>query len=904
MKISIIVPVYNNAEYVNAALESVKDQGVDLNDLELIVINDGSEDNSEEVIDAFVKENDFAIKISQENQGVSAARNAGLDIARGDYIGFLDSDDAYTPRALADMLFIAEKWDADMVVGESRSVGTFQTTVIGQSRDLSKKAIIQRDDPLMAYNFSCCNKIFRREVIEKNHLRFQKIKHAEDGLFLFSFLQVCKTITGCPKYIYEYHKRISLESKSALKSLDMSMFNSAIQAVNSIKDITNGFSDHFKEELNLRMLRVTLINEYYRRLWTLDDETESALLSEVEKYRKIVGEDKWEEINHLVEDLEAETGLKTKKEILTNPMISVLIPAGLEMTDYHNLLSTLYFQLCPNFEVIIDASYKSETAEEFIASENLFFCNTEGDGLKALLAHSKGRYIQIAAEPCIYNENTLQLMSRRIRNSYKDFISIKPLYYFDGTVETIPALEQALKKNANISDEDRRIRNRNDRIWSNKLFRRAVLEEVVADHTAFTDDTMDFIQRRFTCERFTNVLIPLTKPLSYKGILIEPNKKKKHRIQWFVMMRHMIYRFSRLRPLRENDVLFLSDIRGEIGGNYLPLYEPLKQKGYHIICDFKSTKSIKDPKDVYIRRMVNLARAKYIVLEDFHKDTADIKVRRNQELVQLWHACGAYKKFAWSRAKGNEDISIHSGYKKYTKAITSAEEICPIYAEAYHISRDKVKATGIPRTDLFFDKEYTKNLRKQYEERYPLLRGKKIVLIAPTYRGTNVSRATYPFEKCDPEMLHEALGDEFVFIYKWHPAIYSYLDAKNKKAYDDSVFGEYAIDLSKERDINELMIITDILVTDYSSVIFEYGLIEKPIIYYWFDINENHLGRSAYFEMEDYVYGKVAYDENELIDAIRNPDLCPDKRQVFMKRFMNACDGHSTEKTIDWVFDK
>ena len=144
------------------------------------------------------------------------------------------------------------------------------------------------------------------------------------------------------------------------------MLDSAIHAANSIKDITSGFSETFKKELEFRILRVTLINEYYRRLWTIDDETESALFQEVEKYRKIVGEEKWDEINRLAEDLEAQDGLKTRKEILDNPLISVLVPAGLESNDYQNLLSTLYFQVCPNFEVIIDASYKSDTAEEYL----------------------------------------------------------------------------------------------------------------------------------------------------------------------------------------------------------------------------------------------------------------------------------------------------------------------------------------------------------------------------------------------------------------------------------------------------------------------------------------------------------------------------------------------------------
>ena len=904
MKISIIVPVYNNADFLTGALESVKEQGVD--DLELIIINDGSTDESEKVIDAFVSKNDFAVKISQENQGVSAARNAGLDIATGEYIGFLDSDDAYSPMALADMLFIAEKWNADMVIGESRSVGTFQTTELRQSKLLSEKAVIRKDDPLLAYNFSVCNKIFRREIIEKHHIRFQKIKHAEDGLFLFTFLKECDVITGCPKYVYEYHKRISLESTSALKSLDKSMFDSVIHAVNSIKEVTSNFSDSFKSELDLRMLRVTLINEYYRRLWTLDQETETALLEEVEKYRQIISSEAWDSVAKMVEDLEAEDGLRTKDEILSNPLVSVLIPAGLDTQDYKNILSTLYFQLCPNFEVIIDSVYEKETDAEYRSKENLLFSDTGEDGWKDLFLKSKGRFIHIAAEPCVYNENTLQLMLARIRKSYYDFISVRPIGYYDGIVQEIEVYRTAFKSYNNISDDKRSLRNQCDRIWSNKLFRRSILAELLSKEEGSSQELLESVQRRFTCGRFLNVLIGFCgkRDSSHDSVWeqFQKSEKKKQQIQWFVIMRKLVYTFSRFLPLKEKDVLFLSDIRGEIGGNFLPMYTPLTDKGYHVICDFKPSKNVKEEKQVYLKRMIHLARAKYIVLEDFHKDTADIKVRRGQELCQLWHAAGAYKKFAWSRLEGRENISIHPGYKKYTKAIVSSEEIRPVYADAFHISTDKVAATGIPRTDIFFDKEYARILRERYEEKYPVLKGKKIVLFAPTYRGSNILKASYPFQKVDPEMLHEALGDGYVFVYKWHPAVYSFLSSKKKNAFDLSASGDYAIDLTQERDINEWLIICDLMITDYSSVIFEFALTGKPIIYYWFDINDNYLGRGTYFEMDEYVYGKVAYDEEQLIDAIRSPELHPEKREIFMTRFMAACDGNSTEKTIDWIF--
>ena len=116
--ISIIVPVYNNVQYLREALDSVLTQGLD--SLEVITVDDGSTDGSGIIMDDFASKHPFVRVIKQENKGVAAARNAALDCATGTYIAFLDGDDVLRPGALSDMLLVAEQRGADLVIGEAR----------------------------------------------------------------------------------------------------------------------------------------------------------------------------------------------------------------------------------------------------------------------------------------------------------------------------------------------------------------------------------------------------------------------------------------------------------------------------------------------------------------------------------------------------------------------------------------------------------------------------------------------------------------------------------------------------------------------------------------------------------------------------------------------------------------
>ncbi len=361
---------------------------------------------------------------------------------------------------------------------------------------------------------------------------------------------------------------------------------------------------------------------------------------------------------------------------------------------------------------------------------------------------------------------------------------------------------------------------------------------------------------------------------------------------------------------KENKICFISDTRSELGGNLKYMYDYIPN-GYEKVIVLKKDRRAKRTFKERLSLLKELATSKYIFMEDMVQVTAYFHFSKKQELIQLWHGPGAFKKFGYSRLiKNGGDIKkVHRGYKKYTKAIVSGEGIRKNYAEAFGIPLDNVYATGFLRTDSFFDKEYIKKTKEELYQKYPYLKKKKVILFAPTYRGApyrNVEEggAYYDFEHLDFEKLYKELKDDYVFIFKWHPALYNNILNHQISLPNLDQYKDFYYDFSEYRDINELLFITDILVTDYSSVIFDYVLLNKPIVYFTYDLEEYENGRGLYYPFEEYVFGSTAKNSKELISSIKKEDLMPKKRETFKKKFMSACDGNSVRKTYNLIFKK
>ena len=364
-----------------------------------------------------------------------------------------------------------------------------------------------------------------------------------------------------------------------------------------------------------------------------------------------------------------------------------------------------------------------------------------------------------------------------------------------------------------------------------------------------------------------------------------------------------VYEVLRLfTKVNYHKILFISDVRDELQGNLKCVWDYMDRKDYVRTTYLKNDRRDRTSVKSFNRMIYDFATAKYILLEDYFRYTSYVRPKEGQEICQLWHACGAYKKFGYSRANGTEKIKIHKGYKKYAKVITSSEAIRVNYAEAFGIDISKVRATGIPRTDIFFDQQKTEGKKRELYETYPQIRGRKVILFAPTYRGLRAEDAGYDFEKLDYKRLYNELHEEYVFVIKWHPALYNNLKRHNDFEKYIEQYKDFFIDLSAEREVNDLLPAADILITDYSSVIFEYALLGKPIIYFAYDLGKYRSSRGMYYDFYDYVYGAVAENSEELIKALKDGDLKEEYRMRFLERFMGACDGRATEKVCRWIF--
>ncbi len=183
-KLSIIIPMYNVAQYLDTCIASVYNQGLDENDFQVIFIDDESPDNSLQVAQKLTSEKGNASIISQKNKGLGGARNTGIDNASGDYILFLDSDDWYLPNVLKPIITLAEKNNLDILEFGAQGIDTTNNIVYTFANSTSG-TINKGIDYYQKYRYmdSACNKLYNRSFLNENKLRFEEKLYIEDYEF-------------------------------------------------------------------------------------------------------------------------------------------------------------------------------------------------------------------------------------------------------------------------------------------------------------------------------------------------------------------------------------------------------------------------------------------------------------------------------------------------------------------------------------------------------------------------------------------------------------------------------------------------------------------------------------------------------------------------------------------------
>jgi CDP-ribitol ribitolphosphotransferase len=360
----------------------------------------------------------------------------------------------------------------------------------------------------------------------------------------------------------------------------------------------------------------------------------------------------------------------------------------------------------------------------------------------------------------------------------------------------------------------------------------------------------------------------------------------------------LLYLFAcRFAKINDKQVLFLSDSRNDLSGNFQYIVEEIERQDLDLTLSFhlKKTNNEKKTWREYTQLAWGIATSRYVILDDFYPIIYPLQIRDGVDLVQVWHAVGAFKTFGFSRVgKPGGPNPESKNHRNYDYAIVSSTNVAPYYAEGFGIDREKVLPLGAPRTDLFFDEDKKKADIIELEEQLPFIKDKKVILFAPTFRGAGQRTAHYPYEWLDFKALYDNLASQdFVFLMKIHPFVKNSLNIPAE-------YADFFYDVSNYREINDLLLVSDVLITDYSSVVFEYSLLKKKTIFFTPDLEEYVADRDFYVEFNEFVPGPIVRDFDALVREIEDYNTVDETRlNGFLDYYFDDLDGNASKRFVD-----
>lgn len=379
-------------------------------------------------------------------------------------------------------------------------------------------------------------------------------------------------------------------------------------------------------------------------------------------------------------------------------------------------------------------------------------------------------------------------------------------------------------------------------------------------------------------------------------------------IEAYLLLFKLMFNLCKCFPLRQKTLILAS-----FSQNCLFVYNEMKRQDipYKIIFICKKNSHINRqhvPDAIYIsmdfknpvnwvRLIYHLATSQWILVDNYYPFLAAVNFKNTVQCIQLWHAAGAIKTFGFrDRSVAERSARARKRFKKvynnFHKIVVGSEAMAKIFMDAFGCPPEKILRSGIPRTDLFYDSDSQSRIIKKLTAENKELKRKKVILYAPTYRDDQIHHFNL---KLDMHRMYRELGDEYIVLLKLHPAIKNTIEI-------EKLYPGFVYDYSLYPDINELLLVTDILITDYSSVPYEYALLKRPMIFYPYDLKEYVRSRGLWGEYEKLVPGPVVYNMDDLIETIKNGKFDLDKIEEFSRTWNQYSTGHSSRNLVHYLF--
>ncbi|MCM3115321.1 CDP-glycerol glycerophosphotransferase family protein [Neobacillus sp. MER 74] len=380
-------------------------------------------------------------------------------------------------------------------------------------------------------------------------------------------------------------------------------------------------------------------------------------------------------------------------------------------------------------------------------------------------------------------------------------------------------------------------------------------------------------------------------------------------ICFYLFVFKCLFSIFSLWPLRNKTTFVVS-----FGDNTQYVYEEIRRQ--HILtdvvflCEQKVFPKFKDVQEAttilfeakhimnWLKAVFHIATSRHIFIDNYFGFLAAVTFKKEVKCIQLWHASGAMKKF------GLEDESIKTRtdrarerflqvYRKFDRVIAGSDVMTEIFMKSFNLKKENILPTGVPRTDFFYNEEAKRKAIDTLLHQHPSLRAKKIILYAPTYRDHELEHFNLVLEV--EKMAHE-LGQDYRLILRLHPAIV------HKDEYVLR-YSDFVVDLSSSQyDINELLVAADYLITDYSSIPYDFSILHKPIIFFAYDLDEYKEHRGLMEGFEDNLPGPLVKDTQSIIDLIQNNRFDLSLVEYYAEKWNQYSKGCSSQNLVQYIF--
>lgn len=335
--------------------------------------------------------------------------------------------------------------------------------------------------------------------------------------------------------------------------------------------------------------------------------------------------------------------------------------------------------------------------------------------------------------------------------------------------------------------------------------------------------------------------------------------------------------------IKNNRITFISLEDNHLSSDFLKIYQQLPQENYDIcLCLIHYNKNLWGQFLYFINCMKQLYyvyTSKVVFLHDNNYVISRFK-RKGVQVIQVWHACGAIKKF------GNV-IERQYPISNYDYVLATSSYWKKPYSQAFSVKEEQVLPIGLPRTDELFHQQWIDETKEKLYQKYPMLKNKKIILYAPTFRG-NIYKG-FSAIHFDAQKVMNQLGDDFLLIYKFHPLMGNHVLEQNERI----------INMNHE-DTHELFCVSNYLISDYSSIVFDFMILNKPILFYIPDYEQYCQDLGVFVDVRQLGY-QICYNEDEVIQSLQTCHVDEELLQQMKNQFFEIQDGKSTRRVIELV---